>query len=74
MPAEHLVVEFLIEHDESGGYNASARVGTHSLITEGDSLDELHAAIVDLLRLFAAQSGVDVGSYRLEFPLQPAAA
>jgi len=69
-----ITIEFEVEEDESGGYNASARVGSHSLITQGDDLDELRAMIEDLLKLFTETSGQRVASYTFRFSPAPIAA
>ena len=71
---EAITMEFEVEEDESGGYNAAARVGTHSLITEADDLDGLRAMIEDLVALYTDQSGISVAAYTFRFSPAPVAA
>ena len=71
---EPILVEFKVEKDETGTYCASSQVGTHSLATQGQSLDELNTMIEDLLELFSDESGVTVLSYRLLMHCSPRAA
>jgi hypothetical protein len=68
---EAITIEFEVEEDESGGYNASARVGTHSLITEADDLESLRVKIIDLLSLYAAQSDTPMPPYAFHFRVIP---
>jgi hypothetical protein len=69
-----IVVEFEVETDPTGGYCAYARVETHSLVTQGDTLDELKAMIEDLLANFAVNSGQTILTYSLVFQPAPIAA
>jgi hypothetical protein len=75
MSAATLDVVFEVSPDEAGGYCAHAKLGAHSLVTEGDTLDELVAMIRDVLSLYTQQSGNEVASYALRFiPANPIAA
>ena len=75
MSEAHLDVVFEVAADESGGYCAQAQLGSHSLFTEAETLDELEAMIRDVLRLYAKESGNAVASYSLRFvPANPVAA
>jgi hypothetical protein len=64
------VIEFTVTPEEDGGYTASSRAGTHSLVTYGSSLDELHSMVVELLELYVQNSGETVEAYSLRF-VQP---
>jgi predicted RNase H-like HicB family nuclease len=72
--ADTVIIEFEVEHDEDGSYTASAQVDNHTLVTQGDTLDELHTMVEDLLRSFTANSGFRVLSYSLVFQPLPVAA
>jgi len=69
-----IVIEFEVETDPAGGYCAYARLDTHSLVTQGDTLDELKLMIEDLLASFTANSGQTVVTYSLVFQPAPLAA
>jgi predicted RNase H-like HicB family nuclease len=73
MQGSALVVEFEVEADEPGGYNAFVQLGTHSLATQGDTLDELKAMVEDVLQLYAEHSGNSILSYSLVFRPAPVA-
>lgn len=53
MPALNVV--FDVTAEETGGYCAQAKLGSHSLFTEGDTLGELEAMIRDVLRLYSEE-------------------
>ncbi len=68
-------IVFDVELDEDGNYCASAEAGTRALFTDGKDLNELHAMILDILRLFELETDVRVTSYSLRFAeSRPAAA
>jgi len=69
-----IIIDFDVEKDETGTYCAYSRVGTHSLTTQGGTLDELNLMLEDLLQLFSTESGVTVQGYRLVLHRPPRAA
>jgi hypothetical protein len=58
---------FDVHVDEDGNYCAQAEAGDSALFTDGKDLNELHAMILDLLRLYEVESGLSVTSYALRF-------
>jgi hypothetical protein len=61
------MVTFEITAEEEGGYSAVASVGTWSLITQGDDLDELHRMILELVGIYNGREERKIISYALHF-------
>lgn len=74
MATEAVIIEFEVESDPDGGYCAAAQVGNHSLVTQGDTLDELRTMVEDLLQSYMVNSGNTVLTYSLVFSPTPLAA
>jgi hypothetical protein len=58
---------FEVHIDDDGNYCAQAEVAGGALFTDGRDLNELHAMILDLLKLYETDSGKLVTSYALRF-------
>ena len=58
---------FEVQVDEEGNYCAQAETGDSALFTDGKDLNELHAMILDVLRLYELETGVHISSYALRF-------
>jgi hypothetical protein len=61
------VVTFEVAAEEEGGYSAYARVGTWSMCTQGDDLDELHRMIQDLVEDYNTHESGGITAYALKF-------
>jgi hypothetical protein len=61
------VIDFKVVPEPEGGFTASSQQGTHSLVTYGATLDELHTMLLELLELYAENSGTEIESFALRF-------
>jgi hypothetical protein len=66
-PAGVEVVTFQVRQEAEGGFSARAKVGTYSMITQGDDLDELHRMIQDLIEDYNANESGQIEDYALLF-------
>jgi hypothetical protein len=61
------LITFEIGVEEQGGFSACARVGTWSLITQGEGLDELHSMIKELVDVYNGREERKITAYALKF-------
>jgi hypothetical protein len=71
--AEH-VVTFEVNPEVEGGFSAYARVGTHSMITQGDTLDELQRMILELVDDYNSHASDRITAFAMLFSPEPHAA
>lgn len=67
MSPEEISVEFEVEEETEGGFSASAQVGNYSMVTQGETLDELRTMIADLVQDYNAHESGRIVSYSLAF-------
>ena len=61
------LVLFDVAAQDEGGFSAYARVGTFSMLTQGETLDELRSLITDLIDDYNAIEPEQIESYALIF-------
>ena len=61
-------VTFEVRAEAEGGFSASARVGTYSMVTQGDTLDELRAMIAQLVNDYNEHEEGQIESFAMLFP------